>query len=104
VLSGGVDVAKTRAKWLFTSFAVISSGDADVVKAQSESGFTLDGTIYRVEASFVGGSVVTQPSPEGPRFRLLRLNRETTFLVSASSTKLLRKRTTDAKWSVVTAE
>jgi hypothetical protein len=106
-LLGGANVSSTRPKWLFLSFATVSTGNAELHQAQTEAGLVLDGIIYRVEVTFVGtgsSAVKEQPSPRGPRFVRLPLRERTAFFVSATDADALKKGPTDVNWGRVLAE
>ncbi len=105
VLSGGMNVWPARTEWLILSFRPVSAGDLELHQAQTQSARTLTGRVYRIEACFTGlGDHPTVDSPRGPRFRLLPLQRQNFFFVSAKDTQALRRREIDSHWTAVAAE
>jgi hypothetical protein len=104
VLSGGVNIAIARTKWLFLSFRAVVAGDAELQQAQLQAGHILVGNVYRVDACFVGDGDPTTASPRGPRLRLLPLRRRTLVFVAPTNARALLKRATDSTWSHVAAE
>ncbi len=105
VLSGGLNVAATRRRWLMLSFRRVSPGDPELQQAQGEAGHVLGGeALYRMEMCFVGAAAETAPSPKGPRFRRLPVRQRSAFFVSPTDPWALRKRGTDPGWGRARAE
>jgi hypothetical protein len=106
VLSGGTNVKTERTRWLFLSFRAVTSGDRELQAAQDQASHVLDGTIYRVEACFIGNPKddPSIASPKGPRFRLLPLVQRNFLFVSAEDSIALRRREEDPQWGRAAAE
>ncbi|HKY87896.1 MAG TPA: hypothetical protein VJL90_14145 [Pseudorhodoplanes sp.] len=107
ILSSGINVAKARTNWLLLSFRNVSHGDAELLAAQNQAGYVFDGTVFRVEACFLGPVRKNDPSvvsPKDPRFRRVPLQQHSTLFVSAEDTIGLRRRDANPQWNRVNAE
>jgi hypothetical protein len=106
-LGDGSNISETRPQWLLLSFRLVASGNPELIAAQQDAGQILSGPVYRVEACFVGyekTALRALPSPKGPRFERLPLQRRQTFFVTAGGLFGLRRRASDPRWSAVETE
>jgi hypothetical protein len=106
ILSGGMNVAEERIRWLFLSFRSVLPGDPELQSAQNQAGHILKGPVYRVDTCFIGdiGEDPSIESPKGPRFRLLPLRRRNFFFVTREDSVGLRRREENPQWGRVAAE
>ena len=107
VVGNRSDISNTRPEWLLLSFRLVAPGNPELIAAQQDAGKILSGPVYRVEACFVGygeTALDALPSPKGPRFQRIPLQRHQTLFVTSGGIFGLRRRASDPRWSAVPTE
>jgi hypothetical protein len=101
VLANLGDIRAARNTWLILSFREISSGDNELQSAQSEAGVILDGKVYGGRVCRIAQLVKPKTDPRLDRMPLVD---DRQFFVSASSLRVLMKRSTDPRFGASPSE